>query len=256
MEYNGIMNIDSCPIHVLVVDDDTRLQNLLKRYLSEQGFKVSTAGNTETMNRLLQREAISLIVLDIMMPGENGLDCCKRLRGSNDFTPVIMLTARGDDADRILGLELGADDYLAKPFNPRELVARIQAVLRRVEKIPATILPDKQLVDIGPLQLDLHRRLLKGREGIVPISSGQYELLEALVSNAGKAMSRSRLLSMLNDREYNGTDRGIDIQISRLRKIIEPDPANPRYLRTVWGRGYMYVPDANDRSDNKNEDDL
>lgn len=235
----------SIPPHILVVDDDMRLQNLIKRYLCEQGFNVSTAKDTSAMDRILEREAINLIVLDIMLPGENGLDCCKRLRANGDI-PVIMLSARGDEADRILGLELGADDYLPKPFNPRELVARIQAVLRRGENrlMYAVQESDNKIVNLGPMQLDMQTRLLTHHQETIPLSSGQYELLVALISNAGHPMSRTRLLAMLNDREYDGTDRGIDIQISRLRKIIEADPARPRYLQTVWGKGYMFVPES------------
>jgi len=228
--------------HILVVDDDLRLQELLKRYLSEQGFNVSTASDTSAMQRILDREAIKLIVLDLMLPGESGLECCKRLRNSGNTISIIMLTAKGDEADRIVGLELGADDYLPKPFNPRELVARIQAVLRRQKNTVSVINEDAKSINIGPMTFDMTTRKLSGPDGPIPLSSGQYSLLSILVENAGTPMSRTQLLAALKDREYDGTDRGIDIQISRLRKLIEPDVAEPQYIQTVWGKGYMYVP--------------
>ena len=171
---------------ILIVDDDARLRDLLLRYLGEQGFAVQAAPNGQFMDKLINRELFDLIVLDLMMPQEDGLSICRRLRAAGNTTPIVMLTAKGEEVDRIVGLEMGADDYLPKPFNPRELVARITAVLRRVA---------------------------------------------------------DKLMELARGREYDVFDRAIDVQISRLRKLIEPDPATPRYIQTVWGFGYVFVPD-------------
>lgn len=233
------------PTRILVVDDDPRLRDLLRRYLSENGFQVLSAEDAAAMNRLWVRERADLIVLDLMMPGEDGLSILRRLRGSNDRTPVILLTARGDDVDRIIGLEMGADDYLAKPFNPRELLARINAVLRRTPPAEAPAAPgaDGELIRFGEFELDLSRRTLTKRGEAVALTSGEFSMLKAFARHARIPLSRDRLMELARGREYEAFDRSLDVQVSRLRKLIEPDPAHPIYIQTVWGVGYVFVPD-------------
>ena len=232
--------------HLLVVDDDPKLRELLRRYLSENQFEVSLAADAPAMNRLLQRQPFDLIILDLMMPGEDGLSIVRRLRGANDATPVIMLTAKGDDIDRIVGLEMGADDYLAKPFNPRELLARIHAVLRRQ---PAADAPGAPSLDggefsFGPFTLDLAMRTL-ARSGVpVSLTSGEFAVLKVFARHPRVPLSREKLMLLARGREYSAFDRSLDVQISRLRKLIEADPQHPQFLQTVWGVGYVFVPDA------------
>ena len=231
---------------ILVVDDDLRLRELLKRYLSEQGYTVSVAADGESMNRVRARERYDLLVLDLMMPGEDGLAICRRLRAGADATPIIMLTAKGDEIDRIVGLEMGADDYLPKPFNPRELLARIQAVLRRQAPLPVPGAPTvtANVVEFGGYSLDLAaRRLSKGGADIT-LTTGEFALLKILVSHPREPLSREKLMELARGREHEPFDRSIDIQVSRLRKLIEPDHAHPRYIQTVWGFGYVFVPDG------------
>lgn len=230
-------------IAILVVDDDQRLRDLLKRYLSTQGYQVTAVSDTRKMDEKLLRNFYHLIVLDLMLPGEGGLDACKRLRANGNQIPVIMLTARGEDVDRIIGLELGADDYLSKPFNPRELVARINAVLRRHVLSESDISPigDNRIV-FGDFVFDISARTLSQGNNSVEFTSGLFDLLKVLASRPGKALSRAQLSALLKDREYDGADRAVDIQISRLRKLIESDSGNPRFIQTVWGVGYMFVP--------------
>ena len=231
---------------ILVVDDDLRLRELLKRYLSEHGYSVNVAADGESMNRVRARERYDLLVLDLMMPGEDGLSICRRLRGGNDTTPIIMLTAKGDEIDRIVGLEMGADDYLPKPFNPRELLARIQAVLRRQAPLPIPGAPTAtaNVVEFGGYSLDLAaRRLSKGGADIT-LTTGEFALLKILVSHPREPLSREKLMELARGREHEPFDRSIDIQVSRLRKLIEPNHAHPRYIQTVWGFGYVFVPDS------------
>ncbi len=231
---------------ILVVDDDARLRELLNRYLSEQGFAVRVVADAVEMNRYLARERYDLMILDLMLPGEDGLSVCRRLRGGGETLPVIMLTAKGDDVDRIVGLEIGADDYLPKPFNPRELVARIQAVLRRRPPpgppgAPAT---EPQLVEFGAFRFNLATRSLTKSGGDVPLTTGEFALLKVLVQHPRAPLSRDKLMELARGREFGAFDRSIDVQISRLRKLIEPDPAKPAYIQTVWGFGYVFIPDG------------
>jgi two-component system phosphate regulon response regulator OmpR len=231
---------------ILVVDDDLRLRDLLKRYLGEQGFAVDTVPDAPAMDRQMQRVRYDLIVLDLMLPREDGLAVCRRLRTAGENVPIIMLTAKGDDVDRIVGLEMGADDYLAKPFNPRELVARIHAVLRRQagRATPGAPTEEPTHVEFGPHMLDLStRRLMRGRESIA-LTTGEFSLLKALVLHPRQPMSRDKLMELARGRELESTDRSIDVQVSRLRKILGEDPQNPRYIQTVWGFGYVFVPDG------------
>jgi two-component system phosphate regulon response regulator OmpR len=232
--------------HLLVVDDDPKLRDLLRRYLSENQFEVSLAQDGPSMTRLIQRQPFDLIVLDLMMPGEDGLSIVRRLRGANDTTPVIMLTARGDDVDRIVGLEMGADDYLAKPFNPRELLARIHAVLRRqpAADVPGAPSAEPSQINFGPFTLDLSLRRLAREGATVPLTSGEFAVLKVFARHPRVPLSREKLMLLARGREYSAFDRSLDVQISRLRKLIETDPQHPRYLQTVWGVGYVFVPDA------------
>lgn len=231
---------------ILVVDDDLRLRDLLNRYLSENQFEVALASDAPSMNRVLQKNAFDLIVLDLMMPGEDGLSIVRRLRGARDHTPIIMLTAKGEDIDRIVGLEVGADDYLAKPFNPRELLARIHAVLRRQPSPALPGAPSSQVeqVSFGPFELNLATRALRKNGEPVTLTTGEFGVLKVLVQHMRSPLSRDKLMQLARGREFGAFDRSLDVQISRLRKLIEDDPAQPRYLQTVWGVGYVFIPEG------------
>lgn len=231
---------------ILVVDDDARLRDLLKRFLTEQGFIVTVASNSLEMNRFWIRERYDLLVLDLMLPGEDGLSICSRLRSGGDNTPIIMLTAKGEDADRINGLELGADDYLPKPFNPRELLARIAAVLRRVmpDEIPGAPSDHAESYVFGEFEFDLGKRTLLKNGAPVTLTTGEYSVLKVLARHARQPLSREKLMELARGREYEVFDRSLDVQVSRLRKLIEPDPASPRFIQTVWGLGYVFIPDG------------
>ena len=231
---------------ILVVDDDQRLRDLLTRYLGEQKFEVRAVRDAPEMDRQLARERYDLIVLDLMLPGEDGLAICRRLRATGTAPAIIMLTAKGDEVDRIVGLEMGADDYLPKPFNPRELVARIQAVLRRKPKAGLPGAPDAEdgLHRFGAFEFNPATRELKKDGEPVALTTGEYSVLRVLVQHPRQPLSRDKLMELARGREYEVFDRSIDVQISRLRKMIEPDPAQPRYIQTVWGVGYVFVPDG------------
>ena len=231
--------------HILVVDDDARLRDLLTRYLGEQGFEVKAAADGQQMDKLRAREHFHLIVLDLMMPGEDGLSICRRLRGQGDQTPIIMLTAKGDEVDRIVGLEMGADDYLPKPFNPRELLARMHAVLRRQgNKPPGAPEGDVETICFSNIEVDLAARTLKRGNELLPLTTGEFAVLKVLLQHPRQPLSRDKLMTLARGREQGPFDRAIDVQVSRLRKLIENDPAQPRYLQTVWGFGYVFVPDG------------
>ena len=231
---------------ILVVDDDARLRDLLRRYLGENGFSVFVAESAQAMNRLWQRERYDLLILDLMMPGEDGLSVMRRLRGASDPTPIIMLTAKGEDVDRIVGLEMGADDYLPKPFNPRELLARINAVLRRrgPDDAPGAPAQDGKPIEFGGFVLDLVTRTLTKNGEPVPLTTGEFAVLKAFARYPRVPLSREKLMEMARGREYEAFDRSLDVQISRLRKLVEPDPSKPRYIQTVWGLGYVFIPDG------------
>lgn len=230
---------------VLVVDDDMRLRSLLERYLTEQSFIVRSASNSEQMDKLLDRENFHLIVLDLMLPGEDGLSICRRLRQNDNQIPIIMLTAKGDEVDRIIGLELGADDYLAKPFNPRELLARIRAILRRKSKeIPGAPTLEEGEVTFGDFSLNLATREMHHGDKVMPLTSGEFAVLKTLISHAREPLSRDKLMNLARGRDYSALERSIDVQVSRLRKMIEDDHTKPRYIQTVWGVGYVFIPDG------------
>ncbi|WP_283709622.1 two-component system response regulator OmpR [Pseudoalteromonas prydzensis] len=230
---------------VLVVDDDMRLRSLLERYLVEQGFIVRTAGNSEQMDRLLERENFHLMVLDLMLPGEDGLSICQRLRQKENEIPIVMLTAKGDEVDRIIGLELGADDYIPKPFNPRELLARIKAILRRrTKEVPGAPATEENEITFGEFSLNLATREMSQGDKTMSLTSGEFAVLKALVTHPREPLSRDKLMNLARGRDYSALERSIDVQVSRLRRMIEVDAANPRYIQTVWGLGYVFVPDG------------
>lgn len=229
---------------ILMVDDDVRMRDLLQRYLGEQGFSVKTASDATEMDTVLAEEQPDLLVLDLMLPGEDGLAICRRLRATGSDMPIIMLTARGDEIDRIIGLEMGADDYLPKPFNPRELLARINAVMRRHERTPTAPADEAGLVKFGEFVFDPATRSLSRNGMGITITSGEFALLKVFVDHPRQPLSRDRLMQLTRGRELDVFDRSIDVQVSRLRKIIEPDPAHPRYLQTMWGFGYVFIPDG------------
>lgn len=231
---------------ILVVDDDMRLRDLLSRYLAEQGFLVKVVADAGGMDRAFDKERFDLLVLDLMLPGEDGLAVCRRLRGKKDEIPIVMLTAKGEDIDRIVGLEMGADDYLPKPFNPRELVARINAVLRRrgAQLPPGAPSAENESVSFGGHTLNLATRTLTREGQNIPLTTGEFAMLKVLVTHPRTPLSREKLMELARGREYELFDRAIDVQISRLRKLIEPDPAHPAFIQTVWGFGYVFVPDG------------
>ncbi len=230
---------------ILVVDDDMRLRALLERYLLEQGYQVRSAANAEQMDRLLERENFHLIVLDLMLPGEDGLSICRRLRQNDNSIPIVMLTAKGDEVDRIIGLELGADDYLPKPFNPRELLARIKAVMRRqTPEVPGAPTQQEEEITFGEFTLNLATREMHHGNEAISLTSGEFAVLKVLVSHPRESLSRDKLMNLARGRDYSALERSIDVQVSRLRRLIEKDPANPRYIQTVWGLGYVFVPDG------------
>jgi two-component system OmpR family response regulator/two-component system phosphate regulon response regulator OmpR len=239
------MAAKSAPPKILVVDDDARLRDLLTRYLTEQGFQVAALADATQLDKKLQRDPPHLVVLDLMLPGEDGLAVCRRLRGAGEMVPIIMLTAKGEDVDRIVGLEMGADDYLPKPFNPRELVARIHAVLRRHGQRDAPGAPTTEgRVPFGGHVLDLAARTLERDGQLTTLTTGEFSLVRVFVQHPRQPLAREKLMLLARGRDHEVFDRAIDVQVSRLRKLVEPDPANPRYIQTVWGFGYVYVPDS------------
>jgi len=231
---------------ILVVDDDLRLRDLLTRYLGEQGFEARAVPDAGGMDKYLARERYDCIVLDLMLPGEDGLAICRRLRAANAGPAIVMLTAKGDDVDRIVGLEMGADDYLPKPFNPRELVARINAVLRRKSPAgpPGGPAAGTELHRFGAFEFNLATRALTREGKDVALTTGEFSVLKVLVQHPRTPLSRDKLMELARGREYEVFDRSIDVQISRLRKIVEQDPSRPRHIQTVWGFGYVFVPDG------------
>ena len=228
--------------HILVVDDHRDIRDLLGKYLRQHGYRVSLADGGEAMRRTLKGAAIDLVVLDLMMPGEDGLSLCRWVREKGQL-PVIMLTALGEETDRIVGLEMGADDYLTKPFNPRELLARIKAVLRRATSLPErrdTLADDRPR--FGDWILDQARREITGPDGVaVALSTAEFNLLKAFLTHPRMVLSRDQLLDLTRGREAEVFDRSIDNQVSRLRRKIEADPKDPVLIKTVWGGGYMFT---------------
>jgi two-component system OmpR family response regulator len=229
--------------HILIVDDHREIRDLVSRALSKEGFRVSTAADGRAMRDALADSRIDLILLDLMLPGEDGLSLCRALRASSNI-PIIMLTAKGDEVDRVIGLEMGADDYLPKPFGSRELIARIKAVLRRSqEKIapPDTDRPKQYRFDRWRLHTGA-RELLRNDGITVPLSTGEYDLLIAFVERPQRVLNRDQLLDLARGRSGSSLDRSIDTQVSRLRKKLERDPGDPKIIKIVWGGGYMFTP--------------
>ena len=232
---------------ILILDDEPEMRALLQRYLGSQGFDVQIAVSAQQLDTFLTRTSYDVLVLDLMMPGENGLSVCKRLRAAGETIPIMMLTARGDPIDRVVGIEMGADDYLPKPFEPRELAARLNAMIRRQRMYyEGRAGAAQQTVCFGPFVLDLGNRSLT-RDGVpVALTSGEFALLRALACNPGRPLGRERLLALAAGR--NGapggitTERSVDVQVLRLRRLIEDDVSAPRYIQTVWGVGYLFAP--------------
>jgi two-component system phosphate regulon response regulator OmpR len=233
------MNGQEDPAHILVVDDDARLRALLQRFLTEQGFRVSTAENAAAARAALADMAFDLLVLDVMMPGETGLELTAALRAEGQEVPILMLTARGAPDDRIAGLEQGVDDYLAKPFDPRELALRIRTILRRAAPAPAaphSLAP----MQIGNRWFDIERAELRGPDGIIRLTGGEAALLQALARRAGEILSREDIGEALGTPDAG--ERAIDVQVTRLRRKVEPDPREPRFIQTIRHRGYVLRP--------------
>ena len=229
--------------HILVVDDDGQVRQLIGRFLREHGYRVTGARDGREMRESLASAEIDLVILDLMLPGTSGLDLCRELRASSSL-PIIMLTAKGEDTDRIVGLELGADDYMPKPFNPRELLARVRAVLRR-----AAVRPDAdrttggRLITFAGWTLDTLRREVTSADSVViDLSGGEYDLLLAFVEHPNRVLSRDQLLELGRNRTSSPLDRSIDVQISRLRRKLEVDENAPTLIKTIRGAGYMFLP--------------
>jgi two-component system OmpR family response regulator len=232
------------PPHILIVDDHREIRELVSRALAKEGFRVSPAADGKTMRQVLADSRIDLILLDLMLPGEDGLALCRDVRTRSNV-PIIMLTAKGDEVDRVIGLEMGADDYLPKPFGSRELVARIKAVLRRSRETAAAagLAERPKHYRFDRWRLDTSRRELVRDDGtVVPLSTGEYDLLIVLVERPQRVLSRDQLLDLTRGRAASSLDRSIDTQVSRLRRKLEEDPVNPVIIKTVWGGGYMFTP--------------
>jgi two-component system, OmpR family, phosphate regulon response regulator OmpR len=230
-------------IKVLIIDDDAELRQLLVRYLEENAIYVRAVENGDAMRRLLAREHFDVLVLDLMLPKEDGLTILRSLRAEKNLVPVLMLTARGQDVDRIIGIEMGADDYMAKPYNPRELLARIRAMVRRQAYFREPGAPERgKVVEFGEYCLDLESRTLTKSGELITLSTGEFSLLKAFAAYPMKPLSREHLLNLSRTRDSDVSDRSVDLQILRLRRLIEADPSTPRYIQTVWGFGYVFVP--------------
>ena len=226
--------------HVVIVDDDREIRGLLAQYLEKHDFRTTTVADGREMRRILERSHVDLLVLDLMLPGEDGLSLCRELRSRSQL-PIIMLTARGEDVDRIVGLELGADDYVAKPFNPRELLGRIKAVLRRSAHAPRDPSPDNvRGFSFGGWRLDTVSRTLANEEGReVALSGAEYRLLAVLLGSGNRVLTRAQLTELLRGRDADPFDRSIDVRVSRLRQILGDDARAPQIIKTVYGEGYV-----------------
>ena len=228
---------------LLVVDDDPEIRELTQAYLTQQGFTVHCVDSGEAMDSFLADNVVDLVVLDLMLPGEHGLSIARRLKNESRI-PIVIVSAQGDDIDRIVGLEVGADDYLPKPFNPRELLARVRAVLRRSQG--AVPLPDtgETRVRFGEFELDINSHRLTRNGEVVALTSGEFDLLGILVAHPNKVLDRDRILDLLTGAERSPFDRSIDVRVTRLRSKIEDDPSAPVFIKTIWGKGYMFCPDG------------
>ncbi|MEN8168441.1 MAG: response regulator [Pseudomonadota bacterium] len=235
---------------ILVVDDDEKLLELVIKYLSKEGFHVDGVMDAKEMDSYLARHDVDLFILDLMLPGEDGLSIARRLRGSSSV-PILMLSARGEDIDRIIGLEVGADDYLPKPFNPRELSARVKAILRRTceqEDSPSATESASGMHKFGGYQLNLMTNSLTCEGETISLTSGEFSLLEAFVQNPNRILTRDHLIELIKGYERSPYDRSIDVRVTRLRKKLEKNPEQPLFIRTVWGRGYIFTPQGDDEA--------
>lgn len=235
--------MDTESANLLVVDDDPELRELIQAYLEQQGFHVACVESGEAMDAYLAEHDVDLLILDLMLPGEHGLSIAQRMKKHSNL-PIIIVSAQGEDVDRIVGLEVGADDYLSKPFNPRELLARVRAVLRR-SQTGGSASEDIEAAQFGVFALDTNAHRLTKNGDTVPLTSGEFDLLAILVSHPNKVLDRDRILDLLTGAERSPFDRSIDVRVTRLRSKIEPDPAQPVYIRTIWGKGYMFCPSGN-----------
>ena len=225
-----------------LIDDDSKILELTAKYLTDNLFIVHTGKSGKDLDEILKKYTADLIILDLMMPEESGLQVCQRLRVNGVVIPIIMLTAKGDDVDRIVGLEMGADDYIPKPFNPRELLARINAIIRRKESFSKKL--STKSINFGDFVFDIqNRNLVKNGENI-PITTGEFDLLKVFTERPKQPLSRDQIMQLARGKELDVFDRSIDVQISRIRKLIEDDPNNPKYLQTKWGFGYIFNPDG------------
>ena len=233
------------PDHILIVDDDAEIRSLLSQYLVKNGLRVTAAADGRGMWQALDAGRIDLIVLDLMLPGDDGLTLCRNLRAKSD-TPVIMLTARGEETDRIVGLEMGADDYLAKPFSARELLARIKAILRRARSLPENLQPDNaRHIRFADWVLDTaHRQIISAANVVTPLSGAEYRLLRIFLSHPNRVLNRDQLVDLTQGKEADPLDRSIDVQVSRLRNRLGDDPREPRLIKTVRGEGYVLAVDV------------
>jgi two-component system OmpR family response regulator len=230
--------------HILIVDDHREIRDLVARALTKEGFRVSAAADGRAMRKILADSRIDLVLLDLMLPGEDGLSLCRTLRAESNI-PIIMLTAKGDEVDRVIGLEMGADDYLPKPFGSRELVARIKAVLRRSREKVAVVSPEDRpkRYHFDRWDMDTGTRELLRADGVtISLSTGEYDLLITFVERPQRVLSRDQLLDLARGRAANALDRSIDTQVSRLRKKLELDASDPKIIKTVWGGGYIFTP--------------
>ena len=233
--------------HILIVDDDAEIRGLLCKYLVKNGLRATAVGDGRAMWQALERGRVDLIVLDLMLPGDDGLTLCRTLRAKSDM-PVIMLTARGEETDRIVGLEMGADDYLAKPFSARELLARIKAILRRARSLPANMRPEgARTLRFSHWVLDtVHRELSSASGAVTPLSGAEYRLLRIFLDHPNRVLTRDQLVDLTQGKEADPLDRSIDVQVSRLRHRLGDDPRDPSLIKTVRGEGYVLATDVRD----------
>jgi two-component system, OmpR family, phosphate regulon response regulator OmpR len=227
---------------IAIIDDDKKIRDLIKQYLNDQGFECFTGEHGKDLDQVIQKKAIDLIILDLMLPNESGLDICKRIRVNKVNIPIIMLTAKGDEVDRIIGLEMGADDYLPKPFNPRELLARINSIFRRLEMEmnENVIKRSTNLIKFDGFEFNAQERTLKKGQQSIDLTSGEFTLLKVFIENVNQPLSRDQIMQLARGKELDVFDRSIDVQISRIRKLIEDNPNKPKYLKTKWGYGYVF----------------
>ena len=227
---------------IVLVDDDPKIRNLTAKYINDQGLDIITASGGKELDEIVRKNEVDLIILDLMMPDESGLTICQRYRVNKVNIPIIMLTAKGDEVDRIVGLEMGADDYLPKPFNPRELLARVNAILRRQNSPKEESI--NKLIKFGAYEFDTGSRSLSRDGKNIPITAGEFDLLKVFTDHSKQPLSRDQLMQLAKGKELDVFDRSIDVQISRLRRLIEDNPNRPRYLQTKWGYGYIFNPDG------------